>query len=845
MQLEKYRYLAQLLGARSENDALATDLMTRIVTDYVHWRRNYFPDDEFLLTPTMRRGFEEDSERLTETVDRALAMLRRSFPFHSPRYIAHQQSESTLPSLLGLVAGALYNTNIVTPESGAVTVEWEIEACGALARMIGYTPPPTPPQDTNDEAMRAYRIQLKREYSWTHLTSGGTVANMEALWLARIVKFFPLAVKEACVTLNVGLILKSLNKDIREALDYEVIGLRPNEAIYLLARFVERVWHDQRCSLDEARRKSMEAIGQSRFSPDKGLRAAPRDHDPVILVTGAAHYSIEKAADLLGLGSEAIWRVESDASFRMCIRDLEKKLEKAVKLKKAVVAVVAIAGTTEEGAVDPVDQILEVRERFEADHGQSFWLHVDGAWGGFMRALFTENTDGVPAALLRHRLYDLAQHLGFDEDLREDLLAHDKSEPFQLTRWVDAFFAAHRNEDAEQPLDRRARDLIDGWADAGKQTGDYSGFLRALRRAHIRFTRDGFTCEPELTRDDFQISRQDRTERAKAATADDLTLRREHRKGVYIRKVPISWPSDPVGLAFAALGEADSVTIDPHKMGYTPYPCGAIAFKNDRVRHLIRKEAPYITRGKDDSASKEADDGAHLVHEPLRKAHLDSGHHEDRLHISTDAPAPFTLEGSRPGSAAASLWLASQSLPFDIDHHGQMVRASLLAARSLFEWIKHWGAIQKQLRLNQPFKIIPLIANTPDTNLVVFGVKSRADNSLQGYNRLNEDIYKKFSIRSELGEYRHSYDQPFFLSTTKLGPKHYPMTCLNDYFRRAGIETDSEQYNTEGGALVFRASVQNPYIWPSLKLKQQDFISEFMTAFTDAARLAASRQTPD
>jgi len=51
-------------------------------------------------------------------------------------------------------------------------------------------------------------------------------------------------------------------------------------------------------------------------------------------------------------------------------------------------AVIAIAGTTEEGAVDPIHLIAQMR-----GPGRNFWLHIDAAWGGYLRTLFTPACD--------------------------------------------------------------------------------------------------------------------------------------------------------------------------------------------------------------------------------------------------------------------------------------------------------------------------------------------------------------------------------------------------------------------------------------------------------------------
>src|SRR6185312_10043271 len=64
--------------------------------------------------------------------------------------------------------------------------------------------------------------------------------------------------------------------------------------------------------------------------------------------------------------------------------------------------VVATAGTTEEGAVDQLDKLLDLRLKLEREHNASFWIHIDAAWGGFFRSLFNMAAeDRATAAILR------------------------------------------------------------------------------------------------------------------------------------------------------------------------------------------------------------------------------------------------------------------------------------------------------------------------------------------------------------------------------------------------------------------------------------------------------------
>ena len=88
-----------------------------------------------------------------------------------------------------------------------------------------------------------------------------------------------------------------------------------------------------------------------------------------------AHHSVIRAVETTGLGSSAVRRVALDDERRMRPDEHERVIEADLADGVTPVAVVATAGTTLTGAVDPLDAIADVCER----HG--VWLHVDGAYG--------------------------------------------------------------------------------------------------------------------------------------------------------------------------------------------------------------------------------------------------------------------------------------------------------------------------------------------------------------------------------------------------------------------------------------------------------------------------------
>lgn len=49
--------------------------------------------------------------------------------------------------------------------------------------------------------------------------------------------------------------------------------------------------------------------------------------------------------------------------------------------------------------------------------------------------------------------------------------------------------------------------------------------------------------------------------------------------------------------------QADSVTVDPHKAAYIPYPAGALCYKDGRMRYLVTWTAPVLSRGQTSDTS--------------------------------------------------------------------------------------------------------------------------------------------------------------------------------------------------------------------------------------------------
>ena len=105
-----------------------------------------------------------------------------------------------------------------------------------------------------------------------------------------------------------------------------------------------------------------------------GVRGLP--FEPRIYLSREGHHSIQKAVRVTGLGADALVTVATDSAGRMRTEALEAAIEADRQAGRRPLAVVATAGTTGAGALDPVAEIAELCQR------QDLWLHVDAAWGG-------------------------------------------------------------------------------------------------------------------------------------------------------------------------------------------------------------------------------------------------------------------------------------------------------------------------------------------------------------------------------------------------------------------------------------------------------------------------------
>jgi glutamate/tyrosine decarboxylase-like PLP-dependent enzyme len=700
-----YPLSAWFLGPRAENAAVWQELFDYIFQDYVHWRRNYFPSDPVVVNRVQRRSDSHEAwvDSLTAALDETLNKLKQHFPFHSPRYIAHMLSEQTLPSVLGYFAGMLFNPNNVTAEAAPITVELELEVGRMVAAMLGFNP--------------------KR--AWAHITSGGTVANLEALWVARTVQFAPLMVQEFCAARHLPFRVHRPNgsaaaiADLGEA---ELLALQPNEAILMWRKLARYLHEEQGQPVRDVLAQINEHVAGSQYNVShQGLPAVIHRVGlrPVIFVSAAAHYSIVKTANILGYGEAAVRSVPVTPRFQIDMSELRSMLA-GLASDEYVAAVVGIVGSTEEGAVDPIHAIHFLREERERDLARSFWFHVDAAWGGYIRSLFC--------------------------GLNLPHLPHGSS----LETICDQYVRALHMED-KVTLDAGARHKV-------RKSGE------------------------------------------------------------------VRWADRDIYAAFLAMADADSTTVDPHKMGFTPYPAGIVAFRNGLVTEHIVERAQYIS----DEAG-----GIKAIDQPLR----------------IEAVGPYIVEGSKPGAAALSCFLAHKTIPLDMHGHGQIVRTTLLSAKKLCKHLANHRHLFDEIhaevtgeeRCHLPFTFAPLFE--PDTNIVCFvarpmrweeGKLASCDWRLPWLNLLNELIYGATSIAPLDGRRPPPAVQPFFVSRTRFEQRQYTAESIAVVLERIGVGADDYRRH---GLFVLRSTVMNPWYGEAEQVGA-DYLRQFVHHLHGAAAAA-------
>ncbi|KAL4884024.1 pyridoxal-dependent decarboxylase conserved domain protein [Aspergillus karnatakaensis] len=675
------------IGPEAENlDEFKTNI-ANILNELENARKRYYPQppDKKFIPPSIRHTPE--FTRLTTKFRTIIANTARllgqkSVPFWSPRYQGHMCTDLSMVSLLGYFMTMLYNPNNVAVEASPFSTAAEILVGEQICGLLGYGVKMGLGNGLGAGSGRGGQGPT----GWAHVTSGGTVANLESIWVARNLKFYPLSLYLAITEGQLqfareGFMVRSCageEKNFADMSTWELLNLLP-ETVLDLPKMLNDQYGVSPTYIENALdRYNIQTTGKGKLENAFDIKTPCR-----YLLTNTRHYSWPKGGAITGIGSENMIGIQVDAEARVDLVDLVSNLDHCLRNQIAVYAVVAVIGSTEEGAVDRLSEILRIRRRFQA-RGLSFLVHADAAWGGYFAAMLPR---------------DLKQ--GVQKD--------------------------------EEPV----------VSDQGQ----------------------GFVPDMGL----------------KVQTQEDLL----------------------------ALKYADSITIDPHKSGYIPYPAGALAYRDERMRSLVTWTAPMIDRG------------------------------------SLENIGVYGVEGSKPGAAAMAIWLANECIGLDQNGYGALLSEATFTCTRL---AAHWAAMTTKddsftcVALNRlPSEVNggdveaekrfireqilsksnhEIVANDPKTHTMTLLRALGSDLNINAFalnwryedGRLNDDIeeanFLMLRVVKELSVSSINEDpskKEFFLTSTEFGHEEYG-NCAEVFMDRLGIARSKQ------GLMVLRNVVMSPFL---------------------------------
>ena len=393
---------AWFLGPRAENCDVFLDTFKDIFKEHVRLRNNYFPSDPAYITPEMKssHAYHSEVEDMKQELMRMHKEMENNVPFFSPRYQAHMVWDSSMPALLGYMGAMLFNQNNADSAMSPVTTLYERQVGQQLCNMLGYNIFP----------------DKKEPVAWGHITCGGSIANIEALWASRNIKFVPLAVKAALLNddpevgaltflseeqvkmgLKTPLLVfnkKSQRREptpLKDCSTWQLLNVDVDEICDLSENVIATMKRISPGSLDKKRftdlveREGIMSLGLYNFLNKHGIK-----NSPVYTAPAHNHYSWPKAGTLLGMGCDALTPIQLDVHFRQDVDHLRKVLENFLENEIPIISAVAVMGSTEESAVDPIAEMHALREEFK-QKGLNFTLLADGAWGGYFKTMLIDN----------------------------------------------------------------------------------------------------------------------------------------------------------------------------------------------------------------------------------------------------------------------------------------------------------------------------------------------------------------------------------------------------------------------------------------------------------------------
>jgi glutamate/tyrosine decarboxylase-like PLP-dependent enzyme len=162
-----------------------------------------------------------------------------------------------------------------------------------------------------------------------------------------------------------------------------------------------------------------------KFVREEGIQN--REQQLILYCSEETHSCITKAAEIIGLGNKSVRKIKTNQGFQMDIDSLLTQLKLDLGNGLKPFCIVATAGTVNTGAIDPLEEIYEVCQKY------GLWLHIDGAYGALAKLdpkfkdqlAYIEKADSVAFDLHKwlHIPYELGCLLVKDAKVHRDTFA--------------------------------------------------------------------------------------------------------------------------------------------------------------------------------------------------------------------------------------------------------------------------------------------------------------------------------------------------------------------------------------------------------------------------------------
>lgn len=197
------------------------------------------------------------------------------------------------------------------------------------------------------------------------------------------------------------------------------------------------------------------------FPKTKELGNGAGGRSLVLFTSAHGHYSIEKAAQMLGFGSSAVLSVPVDSEGRMIPSELDSLIKKAKSEGKTPFYVNATAGTTVLGSYDPFGPIADVCK------AHNLWLHIDGSWGG--PAIFSSTHKHKLAGSDRADSIGINPHKMMAVPLTCSFLLGADMRKFHKANTLPAAYLFHNDNNSVTSDDNEVWDLADLTLQCGRR----------------------------------------------------------------------------------------------------------------------------------------------------------------------------------------------------------------------------------------------------------------------------------------------------------------------------------------------------------------------------------------